>query len=128
MNLNTLKDKVVTFVKEHKKELIIAGVATTVIVVGVILKNKKAAKEIAVLALPPLPKVPKVDRVDLAKIDEDLFTRFAPELEAMILNEHIDEGVIRATYKIHYPNSNGTNEVIRDVVCTVTEKCNIVNF
>lgn len=128
MDVKKLKDKAVTFVKGHKKELIIAGVVTTVIVVGVILKNKKAAKEIAVLALPPLHNTPKVDRLDLAKIDEDLFTRFVPELETMILKEHVDEGVIRATYKIHYPNQNGTHEVIKDVVCTVTDKCNIVNF
>ena len=89
------------------------------------MKNKKAAKEIAVLALPPLPKVPKVDSIDLSRIDEDLFTRFTPELKEIILEEGLDEGIVQATYTLHYPKfgdpSKGTYEVVKDVICTVKD-------
>lgn len=96
--------KFLNFVNDHKWEILgtIAGTAVGLIFLNRHFKAKERALEIEKEGkdiLKVFESLPQRDPLTL-KIDEEIFTDLAPEIEEMVLNKGVEKGWISRTYKI----------------------------
>lgn len=90
------------FVKDHKKAIIIGGVTVAGVASVVILKDKvTAGNEMYYRKFFDNFKKAMADMSEVhRKIDEQIFTDLAPEIEDMVLSEFVEDGYLDRTYEL----------------------------
>lgn len=89
------------FVDDHKKAIVIGGVTVAGVATVVILKDKVTVKEMYYRKFfdnfkKAITGMSEVHR----KIDEQIFTDLAPEIEDMVLSEFVEDGYLDRTYEL----------------------------
>lgn len=94
-------EKTKKFVDDHKKAIVIGGVTVAGVATVVILKDKVTVKEMYYRKFfdnfkKSVAGMSEVHR----KIDEQIFTDLAPEIEDMVLSEFVEDGYLDRTYEL----------------------------
>lgn len=96
--------KFLNFVDDHKWEILgtIAGTAVGLIFLNRHFKAKERAKALEEESKELLKVFESSQQRNplVMKIDEEIFTDLAPEIEEMVLNKGVEKGWISRTYKI----------------------------
>ena len=125
-----MKEKMRKFWEEHKEQIVLGGVAVGGFLLGVLYENFRDSscdislnRDSSEYEIPGEIPSSKNGRL----IDEDIFTNIAPQIEAVILEEGLDEAYIDATYDVEYPKGgdykNGTYTVKKKLDIYVRDMC-----
>lgn len=116
--------KVKKWIREHKAEIAMTGLAVGGFIFGYWF-CKTHTKPVFIdkgVDCGVLPEKP------YQKIDEQIFTEFAPWLEEAILAEGVDEDILMDQLKVPFPKGgdwkNGTYEVVKDILILVRDAGN----
>lgn len=112
--LETKAEKAKKWVKDHKKELMLAGAIAGSFVLGVIFNecsNKKLKKEVEGYTLGDPDKRVKF-------IDTDIFTSLAPAIEEAVITDGIDRYSDERSYPVEFESGDVR---IRKVAVTIED-------
>lgn len=91
------------WVKEHWKGIALGGLA--ILGGAVIVSMKKKNEEGNEVILDVLDSYSDKIAKRNPKIDEDIYTNIALQMESLIFDDSCDEGVISTTYEVEYPKN-----------------------
>ena len=124
-----MKEKMRKFWEEHKAQIAL-GVAVGGFLLGILYESLKDTdcdisldRDSGEYEIPGEIPSSKNGR----EIDEDIFTNIAPQIEAALLEEGLDEAYIDVTYDVEFPMGgdykNGTYSVKKKVDIYVRDMC-----